>query len=231
MITKGRKKTRDFLRRYLMTVVSVGVILSLFVFAVCSLGVSTSGSNLPELTEPEVNNSVHIDYVSEHESSGPSREPVTLTLVSTATPDELSTEPESEPEVEEVTYYVVLTDEEINMLATLIYLEGNTESVECQKAICSVVINRMLLWDMTVEEVIYQKNQFTPARLIQYYEPTQVQLDVVNEIITEGVSIPEYVCYFRADYYHNWSGMNEYDYFDHTYFSYSDVDYSECVKG
>lgn len=184
MITKGRKKTRDFLRRYLMTVVSVGTILALFVFAVCSLGVSTSGSNLPKLTEPEVNNSVHIDYVDEHASRGPSREPVTLTLVSTATPDELSTEPESEPEVEEVTYYVELTDEEINMLATLIYLEGNTESVECQKAICSVVINRMLLCDMTVEEVIYQKNQFTPARLIQYYEPTQVQLDVVNEIIT-----------------------------------------------
>lgn len=231
MITKGRKKTRDFLRRYLMTVVSVGVILALFVFTVCSLGVNTSGSSIPEEEEPTVNDSVHIDYVDERESKGPSREPVTLTLVSTTTPDELSTEPESEPEVEEVTYYVELTDDEINMLATLIYLEGNTESVECQKAICSVVINRMLLWDMTVEEVIYQKNQFTPARLIQYYEPTQVQLDVVNEIITEGVSIPEYVCYFRADYYHNWSGMNEYDYFDHTYFSYSDVDYSECVKG
>lgn len=123
-----------------------------------------------------------------------------------------------------------LTDDEVYMLAALLYLEGRGESIECQEAICSVVLNRMSLWEMSLYDVIYQANpdpQFSTAYLVSSTVPEQEQIDVVNSVISNGVSIPEYVCYFRASYYHDWYGMNDYTDLDNTYFSYSDIDYAK----
>lgn len=226
MITKYQRRTIAFIRKYLSTVVTIGVLLALVVVTVCSLSVSSEGTQYPETSS-----GTESIYYNEHEAD------VTRVVIednnSLSSNVDNNMKPETVSKVEESEvpeYYIDLTDDEIYMLATLIYLEGNTESAECQKAICSVVINRMTLWDMTLEEVIYQKNQFTPARLIKYYDPTDVQIGIVEEIMKHGVTIPEYVCYFRADRYHNWSGMNDFKYIDSTYFSFSDVDYGQYIK-
>lgn len=119
-------------------------------------------------------------------------------------------------------YYVNLTKDEKHQLACLLYLEGRGESLECQYAICSVVINRFTTGDYdSILDVIYAKNQFQPARFISSTTPTKTQTDIVEEVCKEGPTIPEYVTYFRASYYHNWSGLVDYKAIDNTYFSYS----------
>lgn len=122
---------------------------------------------------------------------------------------------ESEPEP-----YMEMGESDVYELATLVYLESGTESFECQKAIASVVIHRMQNDDLTLQEVIYAKNQFSPAYLIAQSEPSESTLQAVREVLQNGPSIPNYVTFFRADYYHNWSELIvPYCVIDHTYFS------------
>ena len=110
------------------------------------------------------------------------------------------------------------------MLATIIYLEGGGESYECQLAIGSVILNRLQdgYWGNTLEQVLYAKNQFTPAYKINSTTPTDQQRKVVEQLLTEGLTLPSYVMYFRAWYYFSWA--TPYKYIDDTYFSYLEKD-------
>lgn len=116
--------------------------------------------------------------------------------------------------------YIDLTDDEIYELATLVFLESGAEPYECQLAIASVVINRMTTQNVSLHDVIYAKNQFSPAYLIDDSEPSESTLNAVKEVIENGPTIPEYVTFFRADYYHNWSELiTPYIQYGNTYFS------------
>lgn len=127
---------------------------------------------------------------------------------------------EIEPEAVEPEPYLEMGESDVYELATLVYLESGTESFECQKAIASVVIHRMQNDDLTLQEVIYAKNQFSPAYLIAQSEPSKSTLQAVREVLQDGPIIPNYVTFFRADYYHNWSELIiPYCVIDHTYFS------------
>lgn len=141
-------------------------------------------------------------------------------------PETVSTSMEVEPEVAaasdtEITPYIELTKDEKYMLATLIYLEGRGESLECQHAIGSVVLNRMATSGSDLESVIYAEGQFEPSYLIASTTPTDTQIEIVNELCINGPSLPEYVTYFRAGHYHEWGDLSPYTYIDNTYFSYS----------
>lgn len=132
-------------------------------------------------------------------------------------------EEDTEPATES---YLSVTDEEIYALACLIWLEGRGESIECQEAIASVVVNRYtsgLKNYSSIIDVIYEPEQFSPAPLIKDTRPDQIQLDVATKIVTQGPTIPEYVTYFRSNYYHDWGDLIAYTYIDHTYFSYSEL--------
>lgn len=127
--------------------------------------------------------------------------------------------------------YIELTSDEKYMLATLIYLEGGIESEECQYAIGSVVLNRLTTGDYTnIKEVIYAEDQFSPAHKVAYSCPTQTQLDIVDNLITHGPTIPEYVTFFRADYYHEWGNLIDWKCMDRTYFSYDPRLYNQLTK-
>lgn len=129
-------------------------------------------------------------------------------------------ESQIEPEVVEPEPYLEMTESDVYELATLVYLESGTESYECQKAIASVVIHRMQNDDLTLQEVIYAKNQFSPAYLVAESCPSDSTLAAVKDVLQNGPSIPNYVTFFRADYYHNWSELIiPYCVIDHTYFS------------
>ena len=56
----------------------------------------------------------------------------------------------------EPTYKYNISSVEREMLARLVYLEANTENLECQMAVASVVINRWLdsRWGSTIASVI-----------------------------------------------------------------------------
>lgn len=146
------------------------------------------------------------------ESTEPETE--TIDVESTASPEftesETSIDTGSEPEAK-FDPYIHLTYDEIYELATLVWLEGYAESPECQRAIVSVVINRMRLWNMALKDVIYASGQFTPAWMIEFTTPDLAQIGYVLDVIEYGPNIPEYVCYFRSKHFHSWSGMHDFE--------------------
>lgn len=119
-------------------------------------------------------------------------------------------------------YIYNVTPEDRETLARLIFLESNTESLDCQKAIVSVIINRMHsgYWGNTVNSVVYARNQFTPASQIPYTTPTSTNYEAVDYVLTNGVTLPSYVLYFRSSYHFSWSGYVPYTAMGNTYFGY-----------
>lgn len=127
------------------------------------------------------------------------------------------------PQVEDVTAYKYnITLEDRETLARLVFLESNTESLECQKAIASVVINRMHsgYWGNSINSVVYARNQFTPAKRIPYVTPTAANYEAVDYVLMNGVTLPTYVLYFRANHHFSWRGYVPYTAIDKTYFGY-----------
>ena len=126
-----------------------------------------------------------------------------------------------EVEVEPV-YKYNISSVEREMLARLVYLEANTESLECQRAVASVVINRWQngSWGSTIASVIYSPSQFSPAGLIHKTTPTETNYTAVDQILKNGSILPPYVMYFRSKYQFDWQGYVPYAQLDHTYFGY-----------
>ena len=124
----------------------------------------------------------------------------------------------------EPTYIHNITSEEREMLARLVYLEARGESLDCQKAIISVVINRWQhgYWGDTLKEVVYAENQFTPAPVIKNTTPKEEQYEAVDYVLKYGCTLPKYVVYFRADYDHQWDDYIPYTVIDSTYFGYAE---------
>lgn len=108
---------------------------------------------------------------------------------------------------ETVEYKYNLTESEKYMLATLVRLEAGGQSWECQCAVASVVINRLNRQyggKTTLQGIIYAKGQFSPAHRIKRNNPSQMQLDVVEYVCKNGVTIPEDVVYFHYRHYGKW---------------------------
>lgn len=125
---------------------------------------------------------------------------------------EISTEPqiiyvevEKKVEPEEQSYYAkiadTITDEEITLLAKLVYEEARGESILGQRVVVSVVLNRVLddRFPDTIHEVIYQTGQFSPAYKLKNTTPTKTQYDVVKMVLSEtNPLIPANVVYFST---------------------------------
>lgn len=116
---------------------------------------------------------------------------------------------------------VDLTEDEIYKLAALVYLEARGESYECQKAIASVVINRMCNQQATLDEILYEPGQFSTIDDIDSAEPDESCIRAARYVVTCGQTIPWYVTFFRADHYHHFGDLVDYTQIDNTYFSYS----------
>lgn len=130
----------------------------------------------------------------------------------------------------EVTKAFIVTDEEREMLARLVYLESSICSSECQQAVVSVVFNRLESnrWrkDMnndgiiTLYDIVYYPNAFTPAYLIDSTIPNQAAYDAVDYVLEHGITVPTYVRYFRTKYDFSWEGYRNYTVIDNVYFGY-----------
>lgn len=115
--------------------------------------------------------------------------------------------PVVEPEVEEVhTPVYDYTEEELDLLARLIYSECGNESYEVKLMVGSVVVNRMddPYFPNTLREVIYQKNQFSVTHLkvngvIMIDRPANEEsIKAAYEILNYGSVIPQKVQVFYA---------------------------------
>lgn len=108
------------------------------------------------------------------------------------------------------------------LIAKLLYHEARGESVECQRAVVSVILNRLQSgnWGDTISEVIYAKNQFEPVAmgLLPNTKPLQTQYDVVDYVLETGTTLPSWVQYFRASYHFGWKDYVQYKSIDNTYF-------------
>lgn len=115
-----------------------------------------------------------------------------------------------------------LTTEERELLAKLLYHEARGESIDCQKAVVSVILNRVEsgIWGDTLEEVVYSKNQFEPVArgLLPNTKPLEKQYEAIDYVIANGATVPSNVLYFRADHYFDWG--TAYMNMDNTYFSF-----------
>lgn len=140
---------------------------------------------------------------------------------------EIEKEKEIIVEVEkEPTYAHNITHAEREMLARLVYREANIESLECQMAVVSVVINRWQdgRWGNTLKDVVYAPNQFTPANLLDKTTPTELNYTAVDLVLQNGCTLPPYVMYFRSDYHFKWNGYKPYTQIDYTCFGYFEAD-------
>jgi spore germination cell wall hydrolase CwlJ-like protein len=128
--------------------------------------------------------------------------------------------------IKEPTYAYNITSAEREMLARLVYLEANTESLECQMAVISVVINRWQdgMWGDTLEEVVYYPYQFTPSSLIHKTTPTELNYTAVDLVLQNGCTLEPYVMYFRANHHFDWQGYKPYTQIDRVCFGYFDAD-------
>jgi hypothetical protein len=124
----------------------------------------------------------------------------------------------------EPTYAYEVSSEEREMLARLVFLEANTESIDCQMAIVSTIINRWQYghWGDTLADVVYAQDQFTPSGQIWKTTPGEANYEAVDRVLKNGVTLPEYVMYFRLDWgFSNvWDGYTEYTKIDDVCFGY-----------
>jgi spore germination cell wall hydrolase CwlJ-like protein len=159
-----------------------------------------------------------------------------ITWLANKTPETITQQVEVVKEVEvikevpvevEPTYIYTITSAEREMLARLVYREANVESVECQRAVVSVVLNRLGngRWGNSVEDVIYAAGQFSPAYLISSTTPNNTNYEAVDYVLKNGSTLPSYVLYFRANYHFNWQGYKPYTSIDQTYFGYLEKDF------
>lgn len=123
-----------------------------------------------------------------------------------------------------------ITEEERDMLASLCTLEASVCSEDCQRAVVSVIFNRLNSgkWNkdinndgkITLCDIIYYPNAFTPAHLIEDTKGTKESYEAVDYVIKRGCTVPEYVRYFRASKDFSWTDYKNYCAIDNVYFGY-----------
>lgn len=103
------------------------------------------------------------------------------------------------------------------LLARLLYTEARGESIECQRAVVSVVLNRVNTSGNTISEVIKAPGQFDLGNKLDNIKPLQTQYDVVDYVLANGITIPSDVIYFRSGHFHSFA--EDYKQIGNMYFS------------
>lgn len=101
---------------------------------------------------------------------------------------------------------LTLSEEDLELLARLVYLESRGEPYEGQVAVAEVVLNRVLSdrFPDTVEEVIYQAGQFTPASYIESTTPGAEQYEAVADAVNGETCVTgENVVFFSGAPYND----------------------------
>lgn len=110
-----------------------------------------------------------------------------------------TTPPATEPTISRYSS-IDLSEEDIDLLARIIWLEARGESFEGQQAVAEVVFNRMLseYFPDTLHEVIYEKNQFTTARNVHNADPGSTQYMAIEAALNGPNILPLDVVFFSV---------------------------------
>ena len=106
------------------------------------------------------------------------------------------------PKAVETSKKTNLTEKEIRMVAALVYLEAGDRNIACQRAVASVVINRMTKYHMTARQTVYQSGVFSVAWKVARTTPSKKSLEAVRYVCKNGVTTPKDVVAFRNRHYH-----------------------------
>ena len=94
------------------------------------------------------------------------------------------------------------TDEEYNLLLRVCMSECGGkygEPLEGKIAVVETIINRSEIYGKTIEEVVYEQNQYSVA---DNGEPDETVREAVDIALSSN-TYPDNMIYFRAGYYHN----------------------------
>lgn len=123
-----------------------------------------------------------------------------------------------------------ITSEERDMLASLCTLEAGNCSMECKRAVVSVIFNRLQSrkWrkdvngdgKITLYDIVYYKNAFSPTSRIVNTIGTKESYEAVDYVTRYGSTLPPEVRYFRDSYDFSWKNYKNYTIIDNIYFGY-----------
>lgn len=152
-------------RRFLviLALMIMAVVLDAVLFRV--VGLTDDGYTAATLPAPE--------YIHRDEAILALAEPPEQSGSGLATPEQ------AEPVV--TSRYEPLTDEEIELIARVVYCEANSEPIAGQQAVAEVILNRRAAHNFpdTVEEVVYQTGQFSVVPSLPYTTPTETNYAAV----------------------------------------------------
>lgn len=116
-------------------------------------------------------------------------------LVHTTTTIPVDTEPQTSRYAS-----IYLSDEDVDLLARIIWLEARGECFEGQQAVAEVVFNRMLsdAFPDSLYDVIYQDGQFTTAYRVKEATPGETQYRAIYEALTGTNVLPVEVVFFAT---------------------------------
>lgn len=100
----------------------------------------------------------------------------------------------------ECRYDFTLTDEEMTLLAKVVWVEAQGECMEGQQAVAEVALNRMKSEDFpdNLRDVIYGEKQFNSARFLDTATPYQMQYEAVESALYGPYVLPEDVFFFAT---------------------------------
>lgn len=108
--------------------------------------------------------------------------------------------PEETPHVDPRYKDLELSDEDMELLARLVWAEARGEENDGQQAVAEVILNRVASdrFPNTVSNVIYAQDQFRGAKYIPEAEPTQTQYEAVERALYGPYILPMEVTHFAT---------------------------------
>lgn len=209
-----------------------GLVIFLSLFVVLSIVFFTSGVKIDSEKEDSTKSTEVISSFVEPPTETQSEDTTYYDEVTDPNFQGYSESTTDPPEQEEVHIsYYNYTAEELDLLARLIYSEGGIESYDTMLKIGSVVMNRVsdtIYFPNTIEEVIYQKNQFSVTfqkvgGVIMIDRPASNEAKAAAlEVLEYGSVLPSDVeVFYGKSITTGWvSTRVKYGTFDHTIFAY-----------
>ncbi len=104
-----------------------------------------------------------------------------------------------------------ISDEEVDLLAKILYLEAGNQTITGQRAVVEVIFNRVMDDEFpdTIEEVIYQPKQFTTVPYLASAKPNEEQYRAVDLTLKTNIPILEPHVLFFATSIPDWQTKYE----------------------
>ncbi len=93
---------------------------------------------------------------------------------------------------------LTLTEQEIRLLAKMVFVEAQGEPDDGQQAVAEVVLNRLVAdnFPNTIRDVIYSAGQFKSVPFLEEAEPTQTQYEAIERALHGPYVLPMDVVFF-----------------------------------